>query len=195
MNLGALEQHGGTEQMAAMGLTHACIAGLTSEQGLPFGAVGVFAGSDLPVEVADRMFVASDAIGPQLMSVLSHQQSDEVKSDDSVVALHSIARRVGCRRFALYARSRRGMKLVSAHAEDGSRLMGAADPGEEELVHYAAKRGMSVSGRTAAAILVGDDTVLYACDPRKEPLERLRLALNDLRGNRGGGEDQYRRAA
>lgn len=74
------------------------------------------------------------------------------------------------------------MRLVSAHAEDGSRLMSPPDPGEEELVHYAAKRGMSISGRHAAAILVGDDTVLYACDPRREPLERLRRALEELRG-------------
>jgi hypothetical protein len=89
----------------------------------------------------------------------------------------------------MYSRSGDVLSLVSAHASDGSVLVSPPDPYEEQMVCWAAEKGVAVSSGEAASVVVGDDTVLYARDPVKRPIDCLRLALQDLRS------DPYGRAA
>jgi hypothetical protein len=122
------------------------------------------------------------------MSSLS-STSVPVPDADGSVDLRVLAARVGCRRFAMYERVGPELRLISAHTYDGSRLMTPPDELEEQLVCWAADKGIGVVSEDAAAVLIGDHTVLYAQDPEKRALDCLRLALQDVRRNPYGGED------
>ncbi len=188
MALGDLQHHAGCETLSSLGLTSAAIAGIENGYGLAVGAVGVARRGDLPPDVAGTMIELAAELGPRIMSLRS---TTEVPRADATgaVNLRSFAARVGCRRFALYSRTGNVLRLVSAHAEDGSTLVSPPDAYEEQLVIWAAERGIAVAAEHAAAVMVGDDTVLYARDMGKKPMERLRLALQDLR------QDPYGKAA
>jgi hypothetical protein len=52
---------------------------------------------------------------------------------------------------------------------------------EEQLIGWAVEQGGAVSIDTAAAVLIGEETVLYARDEKRNPMTRLRNALIALR--------------
>lgn len=177
--LGDLHLHPGAEFLSAIGFRSAAVVGLENGNGMAMGAFGVASLAELDTDIAMRMIERAATLGPQIMDLRSSTQVP--RATPNGVNLHVFAARVGCRRFALYTRAGNVLKLVSAHAEDGSTLMAPPDPLEEQLVLWAAERGVAISATDAAAVLVGEDTVLYAQDAKKQPMEALRLALQDLR--------------
>ena len=185
--LGDLSMHPGTGLLGALGMQMAGLVGLENGNGISIGALGVASAQDLAVDVAHQLLATAPQLGPDLMQRMS-STAVPVPGDDGSVDLKVLAARVGCRRFAMYRIDGRHLHFVAAHAEDGSRLVAAPDAGEEELVCAAAEQGVGVTNHDAAAVIIGTDTVLYAQDPRRRALERLRLALQDVRRNPFGAQ-------
>lgn len=187
--LGDLAMHPGTELLGSLGMRTAGLVGLENGNGIAIGALGVATAGELDLDIAHRLLARSPGLGPELMSLLS---STPVPTPDEhgTVDLRVLAARVGCRRFAMYERSGAELRLVAAHAEDGSQLVSPPDELEEQLVCWAAQKGIGVVNDDAAAVLIGDHTVLYAQDPDKRALDCLRLALQDVRRNPFGSEEQ-----
>ncbi|MCW2956177.1 MAG: hypothetical protein JWO69_1046 [Thermoleophilia bacterium] len=186
--LGDLPMHPGAELLASLGMRTAGLVGLENGNGLAIGAVGVASFGDLDIDVAHHLLARSPRLGREIMTRLSTTPVP-VPADDGTIDLQVLAARVGCRRFAMYERDGSKLRIASAHAKDGSRLVSAPDPGEQELVRWAVEQGVGVVNADAAAVLIGDHTVLYAQDPNRNALEHLRLALQDIRRNPFGGED------
>lgn len=178
--LGDLHLHAGAESLASLGMCTSALVGIDNGKGLAVGAVGIASHTDLCVDVAERLLTMAPDLGPRIMEFKSRNvapRADETVSTD----LRSFASLVGCRRFAVYSRTDSAVRLVAAFAEDGTRLVAPPDPDEEQLVCWAAQKELAVTSDDAAAILVGPETILYAQDPRRAPMERLRQALQDLR--------------
>lgn len=186
--LGDLAMHPGTELLGSVGMRTAGLVGLENGNGIAIGALGIGSTADLDLDIAHQLLACSPSLGPQLMSKLS-STNVPVPDEDGTVDLRVLAARVGCRRFAMYERAGAELRLVSAHSHDGSRLVSPPDELEEQLVCWAAQKGIGVVSEDAAAVLIGDHTVLYAQDPGKRALDCLRLALQDVRRNPFGGED------
>jgi hypothetical protein len=182
--LGDLHVHAGAEAFASLGLTSAAVVGLENGNGVAAGSVGLAAKEPLALDCARQLLDRAGILGPELMQART-RAAIPIPSADGSVELRGFARRVGCRRFALYAREGNLLRLMAAHSHDGSTLVAPPDPYEEQLVCWAAEKGIAIVSDDAAAVLVGE-TVLYAQDPSKRPMERLRLALQDLQGR---GED------
>jgi hypothetical protein len=186
--LGDLALHPGTELLGSVGMRTAGLVGLENGHGIAIGALGVASSGDLDLDIAHMLLARAPSLGPQIMSSLS-STSVPVADEDGSVDLRVLAARVGCRRFAMYERVGPELRLISAHSYDGSRLMTPPDEMEEQLVCWAADKGIGVVSEDAAAVLIGDHTVLYAQDPDKRALDCLRPALQDVRRNPYGGED------
>lgn len=186
--IGDLPLHPGAELLASIGMRSAGLVGLENGRGIAIGALGVASAGELDVDVAHHLLARGPMLGPDLMSRLSSTVVP-VPGADGTVDLRILAARVGCRRFAMYERDGAQLRLVAAHAEDGSRLVAPPDAVEQQLVCIAAQDGVGVAGNEAAAVRVGESSVLYAQDPEKRALERLRLALQDVRRNPFGGRD------
>lgn len=180
--LGDLHMHPGAESLSSLGMRSAAVVGIENGNGIAIGAVGIAARHELDIDVAQRLLDRAPVIGPQLMEFKSRTVVPSADADGAV-NLRAFAARVGCRRFALYSKAGVAVTLLSAHAQDGSVLVSPPDPYEEQLVCWAAEKGIAVASDEAAAVMVGDDTVLYAQDSKKRPMECLRLALQDLRDN------------
>jgi hypothetical protein len=187
--LGELQMHPGAESLASLGMQTAAIVGMTSSQGTALGSVGLASRGHLDVDVPRLLLGQAADIGSQVMN-LRATTPVPVADADGLVELRLFAARVGCRRFAMYSLSGHVLRLASAHAEDGSVLVSPPDPYEEQLVCWAAEKRIAVVSENAAAVMVGDDTVLYAQDPGKRAIDCLRRALHDLRRNPylAGGE-------
>jgi hypothetical protein len=186
--LGDLSMHPGTELLGSVGMRNAGLVGLENGHGIAIGALGVASVDDLHLDVAHHLLARSPDVGPRLMSLLSSTVVP-VAAEDGTVDLRVLAARVGCRRFAMYERAGGQLRLIAAHAEDGSRLVSPPDAQEEQLVTWAAQKGVGVVSDDAAAVLIGDHTVLYAQDPERRALDCLRMALQDVRRNPFGGDD------
>jgi hypothetical protein len=178
--LGDLHMHPGAESLASLGMQAAAVIGIENGSGVAVGAIAVASTRQLDMDIAQRLLERAPVLGPQVMSLRS-RSAVPTPDASGAVALRGFAARVGCRRFAMYAREGSALRLVSAHAEDGTVLASPPDPYEEQLVCWAAEKGVAVASDDAAAVVVGGDTILYAHDPGKRPIERLRLALQDLR--------------
>lgn len=192
--LGDLHMHPGAESLASLGMQAAAVIGIENGSGVAVGAVALASTTQLDMDIARQLLERAPVLGPQVMSLRS-RSAVPAPDEQGAVELRGFASRVGCRRFAMYTREGSVLRLVSAHAEDGSVLASPPDPHEEQLVCWAAEKGVAVASDDAAAVVVGGDTVLYAQDPDKRPIEQLRLALQDLRRSPLGGEDDGRLAA
>ena len=186
--LGDLHMHPGAETLSALGLKSAAVIGIENGQGLAVGSIGIASRGELEIDIAQQLLERSAVLGPQVMELRSATMVPRADASGAV-DLRGFAARVGCRRFALYSKAGNVVTLVSAHAGDGSILISPPDPYEEQLVCWAAEKGIAVASDDAAAVMVGGDTVLYAQDPHKKPMECLRLALTDVR------QDPYGRKA
>jgi hypothetical protein len=192
--LGDLSLHPGTELLGSVGMRTAGLVGLENGRGIAIGALGVASAGDLDLDVAHHLLGRAPELGPEIMTTLS-STSVPVPDETGSVDLRLLAARVGCRRFAMYERQGAELRLVSAHTYDGSRLMSPPDEMEEQLVCWAADKGIGVVSEDAAAVLIGDHTVLYAQDPDRRALDCLRLALQDVRRNPFGEGDETAEAA
>lgn len=196
--LGDLAMHPGTGMLGSLGMRSAGLVGLENGRGLAIGALGIAGASELSVDIAHELLAIAPELGPELMARMS-DTAVPVPDEDGTVDLSVLAARVGCRRFAMYERVGAELQLVAAHAHDGSRLVTPPDDMEQQLVTWAAQKGVGVVSDDAAAVLIGNHTVLYAQDPGKRALDCLRLALHDVRHNPFGAEegadDDRRRAA
>lgn len=186
--LGDLSMHPGTELLASLGMRTAGMVGLENGHGIAVGAFGVASHGDMTLDIAHDLLAVAVDLGPELMAILSSTEVP-VPDEDGSVDLAVLAARVGCQRFAMYERSGDSLRLVAAHAADGSRLMAPPDEMEQQLVGWAAQKRIGVVSHTAAAVLIGEDTVLYAQDPDKRALECLRMALHDVQRNPFGAVD------
>jgi len=186
--LGDLPLHSGVELLASVGMRNAALVGLENGNGIAIGALGVASAGELDVDVAHHLLARAPVIGPDIMTRLSSTQVP-VPAADGSVDLHLLAARVGCERFVMYELVDTEPQLIAAHARDGSRAVDTADELEKQLVGWAARKGVGVVSDDAAAVLIGDHTVLYARDGNKRALDCLRLALQDVRRNPFGGED------
>jgi hypothetical protein len=184
--LGELHMHPGAESLSSLGMTSAAVVGLENGSGVAVGSVGLASREHLDIDIAHSLLERAPILGAQVMQL---RGSTPVPRQDTAgaVDLVGFAARVGCRRFALYSKQGNVVTLVSAHADDGSVLVSPPDPFEEQLVVWAAEKGIAVASDDAAAVMIGDDTVLYAQDPARKPMECLRLALQDLRNDPYGG--------
>jgi hypothetical protein len=180
--LGELHMHPGAESLASMGLQSAAVVGLENGNGVAIGSIGIASHGDLDTAIAQHLLEQAPVLGPRIMQLRSATVAPKADAD-GVVEMRAFAARVGCRRLALYSLQGEEISFVSAHAEDGSMLVSPPDPLEEQLVAWAVQRGTAVASEDAAVVLVGDDTILYAQDPKRRPLDRLRLALSDLRND------------
>lgn len=187
-SLGDLTTHPGTRILGSVGMRTAALVGLENGHDIAIGALGVASAADLDIDISHQLLARAPSLGPELMLRLS-ATAVPVASADGSVDLGVLAARVGCFRFAMYERDGAELRLVAAHTTDGSRV--AAPPGdlEQQLVGWAAQKGIGVVSEDAAAVLVGERTVLYAQDPRKRAIDCLRLALQDVRRNPFGGDD------
>jgi len=187
--LGDLSMHPGAELLASVGMRTAALVGLENGSGLPIGALGIASAGDLHIDVAHHLLAAAPNLGPELMGRMSSTPVP-VPAPDGTVDLSVLAARVGCRRFAMYERVGTELHLVAAHGEDGAALASEPDALEQQLVGWAAQKGVGVVSDDAAAVLIGNHTVLYAQDPGKRALDCLRLALQDVRRNPFGAEER-----
>lgn len=185
--LGDLALHPGTGLLNAVGMHTAAMVGLENGHGIAIGALGLATDGEFDVDIAHQLLAIAPALGPEVMSCMS-DTSVPVPARDGTVDLRLLAARVGCRRFAMYERIGAELQLVSAHARDGSNLVAPPDELEEQLVAWAAQKGVGVVSEDAAAVLIGTHTVLYAQDPDRRALDCLRLALQDVRRNPFGAE-------
>lgn len=196
--LGDLSMHPGTELLGSVGMRTAALVGLENGNGIAIGALGVASASDLDIDVAHHLLARAPELGPEIMTLLSSTDVP-VPDESGTVDLRVLSARVGCRRFAMYERDGDNLRLVAAHAQDGSRLVAPPDELEEQIVVWAAEQGVGVVNADAAAVLIGERTVLYASDPSKRALECLRRALHDVRHNpfgaEAGGDEHARDAA
>ncbi|MCW2950022.1 MAG: hypothetical protein JWN41_1035 [Thermoleophilia bacterium] len=180
--LGDLELHAGVELLASVGMRTAGLVGLENGHGIAIGALGVATAGELDVDVAHHLLARAPLLGPEIMTRLSSTEVP-VPEDDGSVDVGLLAARVGCRRFAIYRVDDGATELIAAHAPDGSLLDDVPDALEAQLVNWALHEGTGVVGDGAAAVMIGEHTVLYACDPERRPLECLRRALQDVRRN------------
>jgi hypothetical protein len=187
--LGDLAMHPGTGMLGSLGMRTAALVGLENGHGIAIGALGVASAGDLHLDVAHHLLAGASALGPEVMGRLS-STSVPVPAKDGTVDLRILAARVGCQRFAMYERIGTELHLVAAHGEDGTPLATPADDLETQLVGWAAQKGVGVVSDDAAAVLIGNHTVLYAQDPGKRALDCLRLALQDVRRNPFGAEER-----
>ena len=187
--LGDLSLHPGTGVLGSLGMRNAALVGLENGSGIPIGALGIASADDLHIDVAHHLLADAPALGPEIMARMS-STSVPVPSSDGTVDLRVLAARVGCRRFAMYERIGTELHLVAAHREDGTPVADPADEYETQLVGWAAQKGVGVVSDDAAAVLIGNHTVLYAHDPEKRALDCLRLALQDVRRNPFGAEER-----
>ncbi|MCW2920771.1 MAG: hypothetical protein JWL76_645 [Thermoleophilia bacterium] len=186
--LGDLAMHPGTALLGSLGMRTAALVGLENGHGIAIGALGIASVGDLDIDIAHHLLADAPALGPEVMARLS-TTSVPVPAPDGTVDLRLLAARVGCRRFAMYERVGTELHLVAAHGPDGTPLGAHPDELETQLVGWAAQKGVGVVSDDAAAVLIGNHTVLYAQDPGKRALDCLRLALQDVRRNPFGGED------
>lgn len=187
--LGDLAMHPGMGLIGSLGMRTAALVGLENGNGIAIGALGLASIGDLDIDVAHHLLAEAPALGPEIMGRLS-TTSVPVPAPDGTVDLRLLAARVGCRRFAMYERVGTELHLVAAHGPDGSPQVEQPDALETQLVGWAAQKGVGVVSDDAAAVLIGNHTVLYAQDPGKRALDCLRLALQDVRRNPFGGEDR-----
>lgn len=187
--LGDLTMHPGTALLGSLGMRTAALVGLENGNGIAIGAVGIASAGDLHIDVAHHLLAAAPDLGPEVMGRLS-TTSVPVPAPDGTVDLRLLAARVGCRRFAMYERVGAELHLVAAHGANGMPIPPDPDDIETQLVGWAAQKGVGVVSDDAAAVLIGNHTVLYAQDPDKRALDCLRLALQDVRRNPFGGEDR-----
>jgi hypothetical protein len=179
--LGDLHRHPGAEALESLGMTSAAVLGLDNGSGVAIGAVGIASRSDLPMEAADRLINMSPTIASRLLKSRA-APLDAVRGDESSVELTALAASVGCDRFCVYSRTAPGeLTLISAHYADGRLQDPDPDLLEEQLIGWAVEQGGAVSIDTAAAVLIGEETVLYARDEKRNPMTRLRNALIALR--------------
>lgn len=179
--LGELQMHPGAESLASLGMRTAAVVGIENGHGVTIGSIGLASRGELSLDVPRELLERASLLGPQVMALKS-RGVPTVHQATSVVELRGFAARVGCRRFALYTREGTVLRLASAHAQDGSLLVAPPDPYEEQIVCWAAEKRIAIVSEDAAAVMVGEDTVLYAQDPRKVPMDCLRDALQALRG-------------
>lgn len=183
--LGDLRRHPGAEALESMGMQSAAVLGLENGSGIALGAVGIASRTDLPMEVADRLINMSPEIASRLLKSRTAPLG-AVRGDESSVELSALAASVGCERFSVYTRAGQGaLSLISAHHADGRLQDPDPDLLEEQLICWAAEQGGAVSIDSAAAVLIGNDTVLYARDAQKSPMTSLRNALIALRDDSG----------
>lgn len=187
--LGDLKLHPGTELLGSVGMRSAALVGLENGHGLPIGALGIARVSDFDLEISHELLALAPELGPEVMTRMS-STSVPVPAGDGSVDLSVLAARVGCRRFAMYERIGAELRLVSAHDRSGSPAPATPDATELQLVSWAAQKGVGVVNDDAAAVLIGNHSVLYAQDPSKRALDCLRLALQDVRRNPFGAEGQ-----
>ena len=185
--IGDLPMHPGAESLASLGMQTAAVVGLENGSGVAVGSVGLGAFDQLDTDIAHRLLEQAPLLGPKIMQLRSRTPVP-APDQHGAVELNGFAARVGCRRFAMYSRTGNVLRLVSAHGNDGRVVSTPPDPYEEQLVCWAAEKGVAVASDTAAAVVVGDDTVLYAHDPTKQAIDCLRLALQDLRHNPYGDQ-------
>jgi hypothetical protein len=188
--LGDLSMHPGTGFLGSVGMQSAALVGLENGHGIAIGALGLASADELDVGIAHELLGLAPELGPEVMTRLSSTPVP-VPAADGTVDLRVLAARVGCRRFAIYERVGAELRLVAAHARDGSRSSAPVDELEPQLVSLAAQKGVGVVGEDAAAVLIGRHTVLYAQDPDKRALDCLRLALQDVRRNPFGAEGEH----
>ena len=186
--LGDLELHAGVELLASVGMRSAGMVGLENGHGIAIGALGIASAGELDVDVSHHLLARAPLLGPEIMERLS-STTVPVPEQDGSVDVAQLAARVGCRRFAMYEIEGDGVRLVAAHAPDGSTFEGPADEYETDLVVHAIEERTGVLGPHAAAVMIGDHTVLYAQDPERRALECLRRALQDVRRNPFGGAE------
>lgn len=186
-SLGDLTTHPGTRLLGSVGMHTAALVGLENGHGIAIGALGIASSRDLPVDISHQLLARAPMLGPELMQRLS-ATAVPVADENGTVDLSVLAARVGCHRFAMYERDGASLRLVAAHTTDGTRVHAPADDLEQQLVGWAAHKGIGVVSEDAAAVLIGDRTVLYAQDPRKRAIDCLRMALQDVRRNPFGGE-------
>lgn len=186
--LGDLPLHPGAEALGAVGMRAAAMVGIENGNGIAVGAVGVAHRRNLDIDVAHELLARSPDLGPQLMQRMSSTRVPTA-SEDGSIDLAVLAARVGCARFAVYRLGEGGLRISSVHAQDGARVTGPSDGGEETTVRSAYEQGVFIADRSAAAIRVGGSLVLYASDPQRDVIERLRLALGDVRRNPFGSTD------
>lgn len=179
--LGELHMHPGAESLASLGMKTASIVGITNGRGTAVGAIGIASRGQLDMDSPRALLARASALGIRVMELRGAHLRAPEHDDNGMVELRAFAARVACRRFAMYSVTGNVLRLASAHAEDGSILVAPPDPYEEQLVCWAAEKGIAIVAEDAAAVLVGEDTVLYAQDPRKRPIECLRRALVALR--------------
>ncbi len=188
--LGDLSLHPGTRILGGLGMSSAGIVGLENGNGLAIGALGIASVEDLDVQIAHELLAIAPELGPELMARMSSTVVP-VPDQDGTVDLAVLAARVGCHRFVMYERIGAELHMVAAHGRDGSRVEHAPDQLEEQLVAWASQKGVGVVSDDAAAVLIGNHTVLYAQDPDKRALDCLRLALQDVRRNPFGAEQPH----
>ncbi len=201
--LGDLELHPGAEHLAALGMQSAAVVALENRKGVPIGSVGIASRAAINQGDVDVLMNVAPEIAEQIVALRTTDrrmsnvgalephgerrgvQGVEASSDTIDLAL--FARLVACRRFSVYVRTGNMMQMVSAFREDGTFVMDQPDPMEHELVRWAAERGLAVANQLAAAVMVGDGTVLYARDDSYQPMQRLRSALLQIRDLTEGG--------
>lgn len=181
-SLGELQMHPGAEGLAAVGMRSVAVAGLENGAGVAIGAIGIASARQLSPDAASGLLAAASSLGPRIMDACGRSEVPTV-DETGAVEMRAFATRVGCRRFAVYTRANGELSLSAAFAEDGTRLVAPPHQHEEYLVQCAIARGVGLTTDDAAAIPVGDDTVLYAHDPATRPMDRLRLALQDMHAN------------
>ncbi len=186
--LGDLSLHPGTGMLGALGMSAAALVGLENGAGIAIGALGIASADELDVDAAHHLLADAPRLGPAIMEQLS-STAVPVPAEDGTVDLGVLAARVGCRRFAAYELLGTELRLVAAHARDGAAIDARPDELETQLVTWAVQKGVGVVGDDAAAVLIGNHTVLYAQDPAKRALDCLRLALHDIRRNPFGAEE------
>ncbi len=179
--LGELHMHPGAESLASLGMKTASIVGITNGRGTTVGAIGIASRGQLDMDSPRALLARAGALGARVMELHGARLRVPETDDAGMVELRAFAARVACRRFAMYSVTGNVLRLASAHAEDGSILVAPPDPYEEQLVCWAAEKGIAIVAEDAAAVLVGEDTVLYAQDPHKRPIDCLRRALVALR--------------
>jgi hypothetical protein len=187
--LGDLTMHPGTELLGSVGMRSAALVGLENGHGLAIGALGLARVGDFDADISHELLAISPELGPEVMTRMS-STSVPIPAEDGSVDLRVLAARVGCRRFAMYERIGTELQLVAAHDRNGQPASATPDEVERQLVGWASQKGVGVVSEDAAAVLIGNHSVLYAQDPDKRALDCLRLALQDVRRNPFGAEGQ-----
>lgn len=180
--LGDLEIHPGCELLASLGMRTAALVGLENGNGIAIGALGIASAGDLDVDISHHLLERAPLLGPDIMHRMS-STAVPVPQDDGSVDVGLLAARVGCERFAMYRVEDGDLELVAAHTPDGSIHSAPPETHELQLVAYALDQGVGVMNQNAAAVVIGEHTVLYAQDSERRALDCLRRALHDVHRN------------